>query len=1379
MAGYRILVVGDDHESTQAIAAQLRTVAGQVQDVVPSVQALPEVMSGENALDVIILDVAPGRAADSLRLAEAWRAVGESAFLYLAYADDALLLQRAGMMTPGEYLLKPYQERELCAAVEAVISRRATQKKLLEYEVGYRVLFEEVPFALWEEDFSAVKAYLEGLHAAGIEDLADYLHSHPDVTRHCASLVKIVNLNQAAVELFGAADKAALLQGLDKLFTDSSLGTFADELIAFYRGQKRFDSQITGRKLDGTLVHTLFQATLVSGWEDTWEKVFIVATDVTARKQSEEALLQERQVLRALVDNLPDAVYVKDLQGRKTLANRADQINMGVASEEEALGKTDFDIFPPKVAAHFDSIDQQIFRTGLPRLNHEEYLCNRDGRCVWLLSSKLPFRDSTGKVIGLVGIGRDITEQKRMELERELTLALLHLINEKNELDDLIHAVLNLLQHELDYDAVGVRFKRGDDFPYFETCGFSPEFLQLDDALLVRDQHGKPLRNEAGNLVLACLCGMVLQGRFEPDWPFFTEHGSFYVNTMAELIAAKARVGCDTPTRDQCANAGFESVALIPLRVGGESVGLLQLSDRRAGRFDLQTIGLLQRLSDSLATAIAHRRAEAALRESEIRYRGLVDAATDAIYGYYVRDNGMPGAIFEVNDVACHMLGYSREELLGMTIADIDASPDDAATAATMRALQEGKDWLFLRLHTARDGRHIPVEVHARLSVYRGKPAIFATVRDITERLRVEAEQQKAEAALKRSDATLRSIFSAASIGIGLTVGNRILAQVNDRICEMTGYTRDELIGQSARILYPTDEDFEYVGREKYRQIHERGIGTVETRWRRKDGRVIDVWLSSTLLDPYDSTSGITFTALDITERKRAEQEREQLLRQVQEQTRQMQQLMDAVPEGVLLLDSELQLLLCNPSATTYLPILTGIPVWGRGQKLTQLGGHPVAELLSLPPRQLWHEVSEKQRHFQVVARPVGSGPVTGGWVLIIRDVTEEYAFRETVQRQDRLATVGQLAAGIAHDFNNILAGIVLYSQISLRMPDLPPQLQERLKVIADQAHRAADLINQILDFSRSTVLDRLPLDLIPLLKEQVKLWQRTLPENIQVVFTYGPDGYIVNADPTRMQQVFMNLVVNARDAMPDGGTLSIDVARLRVIKPKYAPLPDMSVGDWVQIKVSDTGTGIPADILPYIYDPFFTTKPPGKGTGLGLSQVYGIVSGHDGYIDVKTQVGVGTTFIIYLPALAVPEVPAMTAFDDLLLGHGETILVVEDNAATRAAIVETLNLLNYCVLEAGNGKTALGVYAAHQEEIDLVLTDLVMAEMGGKALAETLHRQNPALRIVVMTGHPLTEDQEALRQAGVVAWIQKPPELRYLAETLARLCAGESLLDI
>jgi len=514
----------------------------------------------------------------------------------------------------------------------------------------------------------------------------------------------------------------------------------------------------------------------------------------------------------------------------------------------------------------------------------------------------------------------------------------------------------------------------------------------------------------------------------------------------------------------------------------------------------------------------------------------------------------------------------------------------------------------------------------------------------------------------------------------------------------------------------------------------------------------------------------------DIAERVRAEGERALLVAQIREQARQMQQTMDTVPEGVLLLDADLRVLLANPAAKGDLAVLADASV---GDTLTHLGDRPLAELLTSPPKGLWHEVATDGRSFEVIARPMENGPEPGGWVLVIRDVTQEREIQQRLQQQERLAAVGQLAAGIAHDFNNIMAVIVLYARMSLQVPDLPPRVHERLETIDRQAKRATDLIQQILDFSRRAVLERRPMDLVPFLKEVVKLLERTVPESIKMSLNYGVDEYTVNADPTRVQQVIMNLAVNARDAMPEGGELHIGLDRIRIEDRKRAPLPEMEAGEWVRLTVSDTGMGIPPDVRPHIFEPFFTTKERGEGTGLGLAQVHGIVKQHEGHIDVETEMGEGTTFTIYLPVLLVaqPEAPTLET-QALTQGQGETVLVVEDNAAMREALVDTLELLNYRALEAANGREALEILERQTLEVSedlpslkiaLVLSDVVMPEMGGIALFHALKQRYSAIRMVLLTGHPMEEELENLRAEGLTDWLPKPPSPEQLAQVLAQ----------
>ncbi len=523
------------------------------------------------------------------------------------------------------------------------------------------------------------------------------------------------------------------------------------------------------------------------------------------------------------------------------------------------------------------------------------------------------------------------------------------------------------------------------------------------------------------------------------------------------------------------------------------------------------------------------------------------------------------------------------------------------------------------------------------------------------------------------------------------------------------------------------------------------------------------------------------FTA--IFRHKQTEEERAHLTNQVHEQARQMEQILATVPAGVLLLDAEGRILQANPTAEGDLAVLARVNV---GEVLTGLGDRPLAELLTSPPTKgLWHEVEAGNRTFEAIARPVESGPEPEHWVLVINDVTQVREIRAQLQQQERLAAVGQLASGIAHDFNNIMAVIVLYAQMAAQPETLPQRDRERMAVIIQQARHAARLIEQILDFSRRALLERRPLDLLPLLKEQVKLLKRTLPEYIEIVLAHGPEEYTVHADPTRMQQMLTNLAVNARDAMPQGGILRIELERVTVERGMVPLLPEIGPqdaaadaaastgasagGEWIRLTVSDTGTGIPPDALPHVFEPFFTTKGPGEGSGLGLAQVHGIVGQHGGHIDVETQAGEGTTFTIYLPALEMrPAEPSPPDISAVPRGHGEAVLVVEDGDAVRAALVASLEQWNYQTLEAANGEQALAVMEEQGENIDLVLSDVVMPGMSGIALFHALRQKGWRTPVILLTGHPMDRELEKLRAQGLSAWLAKPPSIERLVQAVA-----------
>ena len=309
------------------------------------------------------------------------------------------------------------------------------------------------------------------------------------------------------------------------------------------------------------------------------------------------------------------------------------------------------------------------------------------------------------------------------------------------------------------------------------------------------------------------------------------------------------------------------------------------------------------------------------------------------------------------------------------------------------------------------------------------------------------------------------------------------------------------------------------------------------------------------------------------------------------------------------------------------------------------------------------------------------------------------------------------------------------------------------------------------MDFSRKSVSQQQTLDLVPFLKESIKFLERTIPENIRIVLEVTPGEFVVEADPTKIQQVITNLAVNARDAMPAGGTLRFQLAYLSLEPDEPPPYPDLPAGDWVLLNISDTGSGIPSEILPHIFEPFFTTKERGKGTGLGLAQVYGIVKQHQGHIDVNSLSGQGTTFTICLPAVLVFK-PKTEAEPQLQLprGHGETILLVEDEPDVLEVNQIILEELGYQTITCSNGKQALEVYTEHKEKIDLVLTDMMMPEMDGLTLFEALKSKNQEVRVVIITGYPLMPEANQALSQGKVSWLQKPVNITKMAQAVSQV---------
>jgi len=620
------------------------------------------------------------------------------------------------------------------------------------------------------------------------------------------------------------------------------------------------------------------------------------------------------------------------------------------------------------------------------------------------------------------------------------------------------------------------------------------------------------------------------------------------------------------------------------------------------------------------------------------------------------------------------------------------------------------------------------------------------------------------EASLRESETILRSIFRAAPTGIGM-VCDRVIKKANERLCKIIGYTREELLGKSARILYGTDEDFEYVGREKYEQIRERNTGTVETPWQRKDGTMIDVLLSSSPIDPNDLSIGVTFTALDITSRKQVEKD----LRESEEQYRSLFKNNHSV---MLLIDPETANIVdANPAALSFY-----------GWSYEALTRKKMFDINTLKEEQVFGEMEkakmEKRKHFyfrhclasgEIRDVEVYSGPIKvhGKELLysIVHDITarkkaekEKASLEAQLLHARKMESIGTLSGGIAHDFNNLL-GIIL-GNAEMAMDDVPElhPAKFNLNEIRTASLRARDVVKQLLSFGRKTDPKQRPVKLVQIAEDALKFLRSSIPTSIEIRQNIPVDtDDSILADSTQINQVMINLCTNAAHAMEDtGGVMTIGIQNIYLDQISAAVYPHLPPGNYVKLTVSDTGPGIDPEIKNRIFDPYFTTKEVGKGSGIGLSVVHGIVKNHNGAISVDSKFGKGTTFSILFPVAEEEAVIETEPVEKLSTGN-ERILIVDDEESMAEIGRRRLERLGYRVEAKTNSIEALELFRADPDQFDLVITDMTMPHITGDKLVKEILKIRPDMPTILCTGFSEKIDEEKAKEIGVREYIEKP----------------------
>lgn len=621
---------------------------------------------------------------------------------------------------------------------------------------------------------------------------------------------------------------------------------------------------------------------------------------------------------------------------------------------------------------------------------------------------------------------------------------------------------------------------------------------------------------------------------------------------------------------------------------------------------------------------------------------------------------------------------------------------------------------------------------------------------DLTERIR-------AEKALAESEAYMQSIFRAAPTGIGV-VYDRVIKEVNETFCQMLSYAKDELIGQRAEFVYSSVDEYERVGKEKYEQIKESGTGTVETVLKRKDGKQIDVLLSSTPIDQNDLNVGVTFTALDITERKKTE-------RSLRDSHERFLTVLDSIDASIHVSDMEnYEILFMNQNMIdSFGKDFTGKKCWQvfRGEsescafcsnsKLIDENGKSTGLYT-------WHD----------------ENPVTKKWYInhdrainwvdgrvvrlqVATDITELKQLEEKIRDAQKIESIGNLAGGIAHDFNNILCPIIGMSELLLE--DLPAGSPENedVREILNAGKRGRDLVKQILAFSRQSERIMTPTRIQSILKEVLKLSRSTIPSNIELNHHVQSNCGLIMADPIQIHQIAMNIITNAYHAVEDeGGKITVALSETQVDDSDFSGA-HMKPGTYAMLSVSDTGHGISTEFVNKIFDPYFTTKKTDKGTGLGLSVVYGIVQEHKGYIDVISEVNDGTTFKVYFPLM---ERTVETATSDVLVaipkGH-ERILLVDDEMSVAKLEKKMLERLGYKVTMFINSQEALQTIRANPMSFDLVISDMTMPNMTGDQLAGEVKSIRPDIPVIICTGFSNKMNTQKADSLGIAAILMKP----------------------
>lgn len=1123
----------------------------------------------------------------------------------------------------------------------------------------------------------------------------------------------------------------------------------------------------------------LVRAQTIYDSQDQPVRMVGVVIDITERKQAEQALRESEAQFRTVFNSAGIGIVVAspdDLTCR--ISNPAFQQILGYSSAELAtLTFTEI--------TYCDDLDREIpllqaCLTGeMDSYQIEKRYIHKSGALVWgHLVVSVALRNDSGQAQLYIASVQDISERKQMEAQRQQTeLTLQRQVNRER----LVAEITQQMRQTLDLSDI-----------LQAAVAQIRTILQTDRVIVFRFQstwQGEVIAEAVDPAYRAILATTIYDPCFQSRYTGPDQQGR--VRAMADIDQANLQP-C---YHDLLTSFQVKANLVVPILQAENLWGLL-IAHHCAGPrpWPLADIELLQLLADQLGLAIqqaelfqqTHRELmqrrvmQEALQASEERFRTLSESAPIGIC-----QTSPDGLCLYVNQCWQTISGLSLEDCLGdgwlQAVHIEDRRQVQVAWDLFIQTPESDPESHFAQTFRLCDGQQQIRWVTTRADCMRQPDhtvtGYVITQVDITARKQYEEQLQLLELAIASvQEAVL--ITTAASQS---DLPAHTIVYANPAFTKMTGYQSEEILGHSPRFLQGPDTDQATLRQIQQTLIHQQSL-QVEILNYRNDRS--ELWVELSLVPLVNSQGQVSHWVAvrrNISERKRLEAERKQAEQKIKEQAA----LINIASDAILVRDLADRIVFWSAGAERLYGWTTTEAL---GQTASQLFSCESLALIEVGLQTVLNQ-GTWQGELTQLTKTGQTLTVASRWTLmqnafgqptsileVNTDITEKQQLERQFYRAQRLESIGTLASSIAHDLNNVFTPILTIAQMLKLSPiNLDERSQEMLEILENSTRRGANLVKQILVFARGGSGERIPLQIEALLNEAIAIVRQTTPESIAVLVDTDPDGlWSVVADPTQIQQVIINLCVNACDAMATGGTLSLIVENDRVDAALARQILEAIPGDYVVITVADTGSGIPPEHIEFIFDPFFTTKPIGKGTGLGLSTAIGIVKSHGGFLQVTSQLGQGTEFKVYLSAspLSLPtdsgvrqSPQPVSASPPSLEGSQEQILVVDDEAMVRQTNSSLLEDYNYRTQMASNGAEAVTLYRQQPQAFALVLIDMMMPVMDGPSAIAILRQINPQIKIIAVSG--LSSNEAIALEAGANRFLHKP----YSPEQLLRTC--------